>query len=57
MVFKFKFPIQPVLELKEGSSISRDRIISFLKSSNMISKGCIYHIVRVKDLHFEANTF
>ena len=33
-----------------GNSIPRGRIISCLKAGKMISKGCLYHIVRVKDL-------
>ncbi|KAH0661557.1 hypothetical protein KY284_026488 [Solanum tuberosum] len=33
-----------------GNSVPRGRIISCLKSCKLISKGCLYHIVRVKDL-------
>ncbi len=36
-----------------GNSIPRGRIISCLKAGKMISKGCLYHIVRVKDLESE----
>ena len=36
-----------------GNSIPRGRIIPYLKSYKMISKGCLCHIVRVQDLDFE----
>ena len=36
--------------MEAGNSIPRGRIISYLKSCKMISKGCLYHIVRVTDL-------
>ena len=47
----FNFPNEPVLERKEGNSILRIRIISCLMAYKIISKGCLCHIVCVKDLH------
>ena len=52
-VVKFNFPNETVLEWREGNFIQRGRIISCLKSCKMISKGCLYHIVRLQDLNSE----
>ena len=48
-VMRFSFPNDPVFELKGENSIPRGLIISCLKECKMISKGCLYHIVRVHD--------
>ena len=52
-VVKFHFPNEPVFVLKRGNSIPICRIISCLKACKMITKGCLYHIVRVQDLDAE----
>ncbi|XP_069145531.1 uncharacterized protein [Solanum lycopersicum] len=49
-VVKFKFPNEAVVEFKGENSIPRYRIISCIKAFKMISKGCLYHIVRSKIL-------
>ena len=42
--------------MEMDNSISRAHIISYLKAFMMISRGCLYHIVRVKDLDSKNST-
>ena len=53
-VVKFNFSNKTALVWKGGSYIPRGCIVSRLKACKMISKGCLYHIVRVKDLYSEV---
>ena len=52
-VVKFNFLSESILEWKRENSIRRGRIISCVKDCKKISKGCLYHIVSVKDLDSE----
>ncbi len=52
-VVKFNFSNELFLEWKGENLIPRDRIISFMKYYRMISKGFLYHIVKVYDLDSE----
>ncbi|XP_075111388.1 uncharacterized protein LOC142181771 [Nicotiana tabacum] len=55
-IVSFEFPGEPVLEWKGDAIAPRGRFISYLKARKMISKGYIYHLVRVKDADAQIPT-
>ncbi|KAH0743127.1 hypothetical protein KY290_031120 [Solanum tuberosum] len=55
-IVRFQFPDEPVLEWMGSSLAPAGRFISYLKARKMISKGYLYHLVRVKDSSFETPT-
>ncbi|XP_075108870.1 uncharacterized protein LOC142180710 [Nicotiana tabacum] len=55
-IVSFEFPGELVLEWKGDVITPRGRFISYLKARKMISKGYIYHLVRVKDVDAQIPT-
>ena len=53
-VVNFKFPNEPAFEWNGWNTNRRSKIISCVKACKLIAKGCIYHIVRVRDLETEV---
>ncbi|XP_070014392.1 uncharacterized protein [Nicotiana sylvestris] len=52
----FHFPGEPVIEWVGNIETPRGGFISYIKMRKMIAKGCIYHIVRVRDADVEIPT-
>ncbi|XP_075076520.1 uncharacterized protein LOC142163162 [Nicotiana tabacum] len=55
-IVSFEFPGELVLEWKGDAVAPRGRFISYLKARKIISKGYIYHLVRVKDADAQIPT-
>ena len=49
-IVTFNFSNEIVLEWNGGNSVPTGCIISCIKACQIIPKGCLYHIVRFKDL-------
>ena len=43
--FRFQIPNETVIELSSSSAVSKGHFISYLKEINLVSKGCVYHLV------------
>ena len=52
-VVKFQILNEPVIEWSSSSAVPKGRFISYLKARKFVSKGCIYHLVRVNDSSVE----
>ena len=55
-IVHFQFLDEPILEWKGSSLAPMGQFIYYLKAIKMISKGYLYHIVRVKDSSLETQT-
>ena len=55
-VVKFQFLGISMFEWSGNFVLPKSYFISYLKARKLISKGCIYHLVRVKDTKFETPT-
>lgn len=53
---KFQFSNEPVLEWKGDSLTPKKKFISYIKAKKLISKDCIYHLVRVKSNDVDSPT-
>ncbi|KAH0694961.1 hypothetical protein KY285_022058 [Solanum tuberosum] len=54
---KFQFPNEPVIMWSSSSTVPKGRFISYLKARKLVSKGCIYQLVRVHDSSVEIPHF
>lgn len=55
-VVKFHFPAEPILKWSGSFVIPKGHFISYLKARKLIFKGCIHHLVWVKDTKSETLT-
>lgn len=53
----FRFPGELVIELEGVYLAPRGPFISYLRARRLISKGCLYHMVRVKDSNSKGPSF
>ncbi|XP_070002054.1 uncharacterized protein [Nicotiana sylvestris] len=55
-VVRFHFPGESVLKWKSNATTPKGKFISYLRARKFIAKGCIYHLVHVRDIDKEPAT-
>ncbi|KAG5576675.1 hypothetical protein H5410_056809 [Solanum commersonii] len=53
-VVKFQFPNESVIEWRSSSVVPKGRFLLYFKARKLVSKGCVYHLVRVNDSSVET---
>ncbi|KAH0636311.1 hypothetical protein KY290_036738 [Solanum tuberosum] len=53
-VVKFQFPNELCIEWRSSSEVPKGHFILYLKARKLVSKGCVYHLVRVNDSSVET---
>ena len=48
-IVQFQFLNEPVLKWKGSTSAFIGQLVFYLRARKMISKGCVYHLVHVRD--------
>lgn len=54
LMVKFQFPDEVIFEWEGSSVFPKGCFVSYFKARKLISKGCIYHLVRFKDTKSEV---
>ncbi|XP_070056996.1 uncharacterized protein [Nicotiana tomentosiformis] len=55
-MLSFQFPSEPIIKSKGKIVMPNSRFISYLKARKIISKGYIYHLIRVRDAEAKLPT-
>ena len=55
-IVRFQFPDKPIFEWKGSILAPMGRFVPYLKDKKILSKGYLYHLVRVMDSSLETPT-